>query len=302
MYCKNCGGKNSETATFCGNCGKAIEVRDSAASPMESLAPASILPPPNSRTQHSPNQSKSEPKNGKGIIAVVAMLVVMLVAVGAYWMFFLRDENELYSQVNDYTTLGGYEAYASGASESETQQSLDNLDGGTTDGIEEDGEPQETSVIVPDILGVTLAQLESIFASLGIIAEVEFFYNADFDANTVAWIGRVGYAVPPNTSVPVHVSLGAEIPETAAIEYFSDLLGQSTTSTATASANRAHNISRAAELIDGTVLHPGETFSFNNTVGQRTANRGFREGEGVLDGVAVRVMGWRHFASVFNDF
>src|SRR5699024_11111893 len=30
------------------------------------------------------------------------------------------------------------------------------------------------------------------------------------------------------------------------------------------------NQSRAAELIDGTVLKPGETFSFNDTVGERT--------------------------------
>lgn len=39
--------------------------------------------------------------------------------------------------------------------------------------------------------------------------------------------------------------------------------------------NRNNNIIRSFELISGTVLKPGETFSFNNTVGKRTLERGF---------------------------
>ncbi len=38
------------------------------------------------------------------------------------------------------------------------------------------------------------------------------------------------------------------------------------------------NIGRAAELINGTVLEPGETFSLNKTVGERTRANGFTEG------------------------
>lgn len=40
-------------------------------------------------------------------------------------------------------------------------------------------------------------------------------------------------------------------------------------------AARSKNIKRAAELIDGTILLPGEVFDFNRVVGQRTAARGF---------------------------
>lgn len=43
------------------------------------------------------------------------------------------------------------------------------------------------------------------------------------------------------------------------------------------------NIPRALDLIDGTVLAPGETFSMNETVGQRTEANGFVEGF-VIDG------------------
>src|SRR5690606_34453517 len=38
------------------------------------------------------------------------------------------------------------------------------------------------------------------------------------------------------------------------------------------------NIGRAAELIDGTILKPGETFSLNETVGERTVENGFTAG------------------------
>jgi vancomycin resistance protein YoaR len=43
-------------------------------------------------------------------------------------------------------------------------------------------------------------------------------------------------------------------------------------------AYRLQNIHRAADLIDGTVLLPGETFSMNTIVGERTAANGFAEG------------------------
>jgi vancomycin resistance protein YoaR len=38
---------------------------------------------------------------------------------------------------------------------------------------------------------------------------------------------------------------------------------------------RANNIALAAKLVDGTVVDPGETFSLNDAMGPRTANRGF---------------------------
>ena len=48
---------------------------------------------------------------------------------------------------------------------------------------------------------------------------------------------------------------------------------------------RNTNLGRAAELISGTVLRPGETFSMNETVGERTAANGFTKGFIISDGV-----------------
>lgn len=41
-------------------------------------------------------------------------------------------------------------------------------------------------------------------------------------------------------------------------------------------ADRIHNLQLAVSLLDGTLVPPGETFSLNSVVGQRTTERGFR--------------------------
>ena len=51
------------------------------------------------------------------------------------------------------------------------------------------------------------------------------------------------------------------------------------------------NIGRAAELVDGTVLKPGETFSLNDIVGERTAENGFTEGFIISNGVFKEDLG-----------
>ncbi len=51
------------------------------------------------------------------------------------------------------------------------------------------------------------------------------------------------------------------------------------------------NLGRAAKLIDGTVLEPGETFSLNGIVGERTKANGFTEGYIVSDGIFTKDLG-----------
>ncbi len=51
------------------------------------------------------------------------------------------------------------------------------------------------------------------------------------------------------------------------------------------------NIGRAAELIDGTLLRPGETFSLNEVVGERTAENGFTRGFVISNGVFREELG-----------
>lgn len=56
-------------------------------------------------------------------------------------------------------------------------------------------------------------------------------------------------------------------------------------------AYRDINQGRAAELLDGTLLKPGETFSFNDTVGERTVANGFTQGTVINGGVFREELG-----------
>ena len=51
------------------------------------------------------------------------------------------------------------------------------------------------------------------------------------------------------------------------------------------------NLPRAAQLINGTLLRPGQTFSLNAAVGERTKANGFTEGYVVSDGIFTKDLG-----------
>ena len=74
-------------------------------------------------------------------------------------------------------------------------------------------------------------------------------------------------------------------------EAFPDLLSSYSTNFASSSSNRANNIILATSKINGTVLMPGETFSYNETVGRRTISRGFKEAGAYANGQVVSAVG-----------
>lgn len=60
------------------------------------------------------------------------------------------------------------------------------------------------------------------------------------------------------------------------LDKITDVVSSYTTKFSTAKVNRTSNIRLAASFINGTLLMPGETFSYNDTVGERLASRGFK--------------------------
>jgi len=60
-------------------------------------------------------------------------------------------------------------------------------------------------------------------------------------------------------------------------------------------AKRNHNIALAAQRIDGSLLSPGETFSLNKTVGERTQATGFLTAHVLEDGEIVDGIGGGRF-------
>jgi vancomycin resistance protein YoaR len=64
-----------------------------------------------------------------------------------------------------------------------------------------------------------------------------------------------------------------------------------TTDMGVSSANRIWNVHLMADYIDGTIIKPGQVFSFNKAVGPRTVERGFREGQMILGSLLLPAIG-----------
>ena len=64
-----------------------------------------------------------------------------------------------------------------------------------------------------------------------------------------------------------------------------------TTDMGTSSSNRIHNVQLMADYIDGTVIEPGDSFSFNERVGPRTIERGFLEGQMIIGSLLLPSIG-----------
>ena len=90
--------------------------------------------------------------------------------------------------------------------------------------------------------------------------------------------------------IPLKITLADVTIEDLGREAFPHLLGTFSTTYSMANSNRVNNLELAAEKIDGTIILPGETFSYNKVVGQRTIAAGYKEaavysGGRVVDGI-----------------
>ena len=74
-------------------------------------------------------------------------------------------------------------------------------------------------------------------------------------------------------------------------EAFPDLLSSFSTKYDASNTNRSTNLKLAAGKINGTVLMPGENFSYNKVVGERTIAKGYKEAGGFSGGKVVQMLG-----------
>lgn len=95
-----------------------------------------------------------------------------------------------------------------------------------------------------------------------------------------------------NTVTLKVITLKPEVTESSInAQLFGTVLGKFATSYATSSKNRSDNVELAASRINGIILMPDEEFSYNKTVGQRTAANGFKEAPVFENGETVQGMG-----------
>ncbi len=86
----------------------------------------------------------------------------------------------------------------------------------------------------------------------------------------------------------IEVKINTVQPEVSREQY--KKIGSYTTHT-TANESRNTNVRLAAQAINGMVIQPGERFSFNETVGKRTPEKGYKEAGAYADGVTVQEYG-----------
>lgn len=92
-------------------------------------------------------------------------------------------------------------------------------------------------------------------------------------------------------SIPLNITIPNVTTNMIGTEAFPDLLSSFSTNYATSNRNRTTNLILAANKVNGTVLMPGETFSYNKVVGARTIAAGYKEAPIYVQGQVVDGLG-----------
>lgn len=72
--------------------------------------------------------------------------------------------------------------------------------------------------------------------------------------------------------------------------WFKDVLGTYTGSQ-NSDENRATNLDLACKALNGVIIYPGEVFSYNETLGERTAEKGYKPGAAYVGNATVNLVG-----------
>ncbi|MBR5094670.1 MAG: VanW family protein, partial [Oscillospiraceae bacterium] len=151
------------------------------------------------------------------------------------------------------------------------------------------------------VSNVAMPDFQALYDQLNVEPQNAYFLNKDFEIEPEV----IGCTFDPaeaqklweKAEVMEELLIPLEIlePEVKAEDLegmlFRDLLGSQTSSYSGSSRSRINNINLAVSKINGIILMPGETFSYNATVGQRTLAAGFEEAAAYSNGEVVQEVG-----------
>lgn len=103
--------------------------------------------------------------------------------------------------------------------------------------------------------------------------------------------GIVGDGSEQTYKIPVKRTPAEITADKLANVLFSDTLASTSTSLNSGNRPRTNNVRLACEHINGTILNPGDEFSYNGVVGERTAARGFQTAGAYANGQVVDEVG-----------
>lgn len=92
-------------------------------------------------------------------------------------------------------------------------------------------------------------------------------------------------------TIPLKITIPKKTIKNLGEEAFPDLISTYTTRYDASNYNRSNNLSIAAKKVNGTVLMPGETFSYNKVVGERTIAAGYKEAGAYAGGKVIQSVG-----------
>lgn len=92
-------------------------------------------------------------------------------------------------------------------------------------------------------------------------------------------------------TIPLKITIADKTVNDLGEDAFPNVLGTFTTRYDASNKNRSNNISLASDKINGTIILPGETFSYNQTVGKRTIDAGYKEAGAYAGGKVVQEIG-----------
>ncbi|MBR1457141.1 MAG: VanW family protein, partial [Oscillospiraceae bacterium] len=92
-------------------------------------------------------------------------------------------------------------------------------------------------------------------------------------------------------TIPLEITYPEVTAESLMGMLFRDKLGAQTTLFGGSTPERVNNIQLAVSKLNGVVIDPGETFSYNGTVGERTPEAGFKYAAAYQDGEVVQEIG-----------
>ena len=91
--------------------------------------------------------------------------------------------------------------------------------------------------------------------------------------------------------IPLNITPPSKTVNDLGEDAFPDVLGTYTTLYDASNENRDNNVNLASEKINGTIIYPGETFSYNQIVGKRTIEAGYKEAGAYAGGKVVQEIG-----------
>ena len=108
------------------------------------------------------------------------------------------------------------------------------------------------------------------------VSVTEHRYGIDFDKKRAKDIINDNQEYGKTFEIPAEIKMPALTTEMAKDRLFTKTLGSYKSNYNSGDVSRSSNIALAASLVNNKVLMPGEEFSYNDTVGERTPSAGFK--------------------------